>query len=57
MAILCVGTLKEPVSRNVPDVYWEYSVYAYYDYISDKKPDIEELGKSRIFTDGVFLLT
>lgn len=45
MAILCVGTLKEPVSRNVPDVYWEYSVYAYYDYISDKKPDIEELGK------------
>lgn len=45
MAILCVGALKEPVSRNVPDVYWEYSVYAYYDYISDKKPDIEELGK------------
>lgn len=45
MAILCVGTLKEPVSRNVPDVYWEHSVYAYYDYISDKKPDVEELGK------------
>lgn len=45
MVILCVGTLKEPVSKNVPDVYGEYSVYAYYDYISDKKPDIEELGK------------
>lgn len=45
MAILCVGTLKEPVSRNVPDVYGEHSVYAYYDYISDKKSDIEELGK------------
>ena len=45
MAILCVGILREPVSRNVHDVYEEHSVYAFYDYTSDKKPDAKELGK------------
>ncbi len=45
MAVLCVGTKKEPYSRYVPDLYNEYSVYAYYDYISSELPTLEALKK------------
>ncbi len=45
IAILCVGTEKTPHSQYVDGVFDEYSVYAFYDYISDKKPTIDILKK------------
>lgn len=38
IAILCVGTEKTLHSQYVADIYDEYSVYAFYDYISEQKP-------------------
>lgn len=46
MAILCVGTIREPHSQYVPEVMEEHSIYAYYDYINDKKPTLDDLKKS-----------
>ncbi len=43
MAILCVDTVEEQHSRYVPEIKEEFSVYAFYDYISDKKPDLNDL--------------
>lgn len=43
MAIICVGTVKVPHSDFLPEIYDEYSVYAYYDYISSNKPEISDL--------------
>ncbi|MBQ8447732.1 MAG: hypothetical protein IJX27_02230 [Clostridia bacterium] len=45
IAILCVGTEKLPYSHYVEGFYNEYSVYAFYDYVSDKKPTVEDLRK------------
>ncbi len=43
LALLCVGSEKTLHSEYVNDVYDEYSVYAFYDYISDEKPTVEQL--------------
>ena len=53
MAILCVGTKKIQHSSYLPDVFDEYSIYAYYDYISPRKPSLSELS-SRGFLPMVF---
>ena len=45
MAILCVGTEKKQHSPYLPNLYDEYSVYAYYDYISKDKPSLIDLQK------------
>ena len=42
-ALLCVGTEKIVHSQYVSDVFDEYSVYVFYDYIGDNKPSIEQL--------------
>ena len=33
MALLCIGSIKIPYSKYLPDLYDERSVYVYYDYI------------------------
>ncbi|MBE6638108.1 MAG: hypothetical protein E7616_01440 [Ruminococcaceae bacterium] len=38
MAILCVGSVKEQYSQYAPGIMEEHSLYAYYDYIGDRKP-------------------
>ena len=43
LAILCVGTEKEPYSPYLPDLYEEHSVYAFYDYCQEEKPTLETL--------------
>lgn len=43
VALLCVGIIKEPHSQYVEGYFDEYSVYAFYDYISDEKPSVEIL--------------
>ena len=43
MAILCIGTEKMPHSEYVPDVFDEYSVYVWYDYLSEINPTIDTL--------------
>ena len=43
IAILCVGTEKTQHSQYVDGIFDEYSVYAFYDYISDEKPTLEQL--------------
>lgn len=45
MAVLCVGTTKEPYSQYLPGLYNEHSAYAYYDYISSEPPTPEVLKK------------
>ncbi len=46
MAILCIGKAEWRHSRYIPDIYDEYSMYAWYDYMSEKEPTVEELGQS-----------
>lgn len=43
IAILCVGTEKILHSQYVKDIFDEYSVYAFYDYIDDKEPSLDQL--------------
>ncbi len=43
IAILCVGTEKMPHSQYVDGIFDEYSVYAFYDYVSSEKPTVEQL--------------
>lgn len=43
MAILCVGTDKELHSEYIPNVYDEYSIYVWYDYLSDVAPTVKDL--------------
>jgi len=43
IAILCVGSEKVLHSQYIKDVFDEYSVYAFYDYISDERPTLEQL--------------
>ncbi len=43
MAILCVGTKKEVHSVYTPDVFDEYSMYVWYDYLDTQKPTTEKL--------------
>lgn len=43
MAVVCVGEVQETYSQYVPDVMQTHSIYAYYDYISDKKPTLDDL--------------
>lgn len=38
MAILCVGSVKERHSQYIGNAFDEYSVYAWYDYLSAEKP-------------------
>jgi hypothetical protein len=42
-ALLCVGTERIVHSQYVSDVFDEYSVYVFYDYIGNSKPTIEQL--------------
>ncbi len=42
-AVLCIGSTKEPYSKNLPDVMNEHSLYVWYDYLSDVKPTVETL--------------
>lgn len=46
IALLCVGTVKESISEYINDIFDEYSVYVWYDYLSFKQPSIEELSTS-----------
>ncbi len=47
MAALCVGTKKYLHNERIlPGFYDEYSVYAWYDYLSDAQPDLETLQKT-----------
>ena len=43
MAILCVGSTKEQHTQYLPDLYDEKSEYAFYNYMSDKVPSVEDL--------------
>lgn len=43
MALLCVGSEKVPRSQYVEGYEDEYSVYVFYDYLSDTLPTAEEL--------------
>ena len=43
MAILCIGSTKEQHTQYLPDLYDEKSEYAFYDYMSEKKPTFEDL--------------
>lgn len=43
IAILCIGTEKTPHSPYVDGIFDERSVYAFYDYVGDKKPTIDTL--------------
>ena len=43
IALLCVGSVFEKRYSRYIDIMDEYSVYAVYDYISDKEPDINDL--------------
>ena len=43
MAILCVGIAEEQYSQYLPDVKETHSIYAYYDYMSDKEPTLDDL--------------
>lgn len=43
IAILCVGTEKTPHSNYVDNIYDEYSVYAFYDYIGEQRPTLDIL--------------
>ena len=43
MALLCVDIMREPHSQYVEGFYDEHSVYAFYDYLSDEKPTLENL--------------
>lgn len=43
IALLCVGTQKEPHTQYLPNYLDENSVYAIYDYLSPKKPSLDDL--------------
>ena len=43
MALLCVGIDKELHSEYIPNLYDEYSVYVWYDYLSDVAPNVKDL--------------
>ena len=45
MAILCVGSMQKIYSQHIPDLYDEYSVYAWYNYMSDVEPSVETLSR------------
>ena len=45
LAIICVGTEKELHSKYAPDIFDERSIYAFYDFISDEKPTLDDLGR------------
>jgi len=43
MAFLCIGKAKMNASRYFPNLYHEYSIYAFYDFLSDFKPTAADL--------------
>lgn len=43
MAVLCIGTKKEMHSVYTPEVFDEYSLYVWYDYLASQKPNAEKL--------------
>ncbi len=43
MALLCVGTVKEKFSKYVDDIFDEYSLYVWYDYLSYECPSVSDL--------------
>lgn len=43
MAILCIGSEKMPHSKYIPDAFDEYSVYVWYNYLSESEPSVEQL--------------
>ena len=43
MAILCVGSVKELHSQYVENVFDESSLYVWYDYLSETKPNVHTL--------------
>ncbi len=45
MAVLCVGTVKEPYSEYISDIFNEHSIYVWYDYCSETLPEISDLQK------------
>ena len=45
MAILCVGSIEEPYSKYLPDIKEVRSIYAYYDYLSECEPSLDDLKK------------
>lgn len=45
MAVLCVGSVKEKHSEYVDNIFDEYGLYVWYDYLSLKRPSIDILCK------------
>jgi len=45
MALLCVDICREPYSQYIEGYYNEYSVYAFYDYLSDERPELNAIKK------------
>lgn len=45
MAILCVGSVKETHSEYVPEVFDEFSLYVWYNYLSEDMPSVAQLEK------------
>lgn len=43
MAVLCVGVVQEQYSKYLPYIMETRSIYAYYDYLSDQAPTIDDL--------------
>ena len=43
MAILCIGSIKAAHSEYVPEMFDEYSLYAWYNYLSESMPSINQL--------------
>lgn len=43
MALLCVGSVKENFSEYIDDVFDEYSLYVWYDYLSSEQPSVDDL--------------
>lgn len=54
LAILCVGSVKEPHSQYVDNVFDERSLYVWYDYLSEAKPTLRTL-KSCGFLPSILL--
>jgi len=45
LALLCVGSEREPYSKYFPDLFHEHSVYSFYDYCKDVPPTMTDLEK------------
>lgn len=45
MAVLCVGSIKEKHSEYIDDIFDEFGLYVWYDYLSYERPSLNDLKK------------